>query len=215
MRNLFLMGLGLCLVCACGSDSGTQDVDAITGDSTVTDNGTPASCPKKPEELVIKPGCMAKVFIDCHEMDYCKSAEKITSSTTPSGTTYQYHLYRDEVGDNGNRLSLQKWSTSFLPGTTRLGCNSIDNVDADAFINVMFHFPEDQQSRSYVQGAKMSNPDPCTVSAMDAWLDVTVTEHDTSSRNLKGTIQGNIVGGKDGNDVLMPIVGLIDATYNE
>ena len=215
MRYLFVTGLGLFLVCACGSDSGTQDTDVVTGDSNVTDNGTPATCPTKPEELTIKPGCMAKVFIDCNEMDYCKSAEKIASSTTPSGTTYQYHLYRDEVGDNSNRLSLQKWSTKFLPGTTKLGCSSIDKVDGDAFINVMFHFPEDQQSRSYVQGAKMTNPDPCTVSTTDAWLDVIVTEHDTASRNLKGTILGNIIGGKNGNDVLMPIVGVIDATYDE
>jgi len=44
---------------------------------------------------------------------------------------------------------------------------------------------------------------------------VTVAERDTTSRNIKGTIQGNIIGGKEGKDVLMPIVGRFNATYDE
>jgi hypothetical protein len=80
-------------------------------------------------------------------------------------------------------------------------------------IDILWHFSGDAQPKDWNIYAKKTNPDPCTLSATDAYVDVTVTAHDTATRRLQATIEGRIVQFNTGK--LVPIVGKIDATYDK
>jgi hypothetical protein len=217
MRATCLLGILACLFLACGSDSGGTDVVADTASGTdvpATEETGAGSCPKTAAEVDFGTGGgMALVYVDCKELRYFTSHETIAPYTSPSGTTWNYHLYRDTVGDNSNRLSLQTWATKFTPGTTKIGCKTIQGVATDPMIDILWHFSGDAQPKDWNISSKKNNPDPCTLSATDAFLDVVVTAHDTATRHLQATIEGHIVSSNSG--TLVPIVGKIDATYDK